>query len=153
MTARSLAPLFLLFLLVLAASSLSGCKEEDNPFRRRPLAPENDTPQWRYYHNYSMFLHEHGVLEKALEATMVQVKASWARLREYLIGMRDNLPPDRAFDFLQIFKEYEEVMGACTDYRVNFRAALFRVRSLRKRIERRFSPKKIYPDFRPPKGR
>ncbi len=143
-------PRLILFAAVLLALVLtSGCKEEDNPFRRQPVTAEQNTPQWRYYHNYKMFEYESRNMGTALSRGRTAVDASWVRLREYLTSMRDNMPEEMAFEFLELTDSYDRVM---TDYLDNHKSPNLtsnKLESLNDRITGKYHYSKVWPDWKP----
>ncbi|MFA4985172.1 MAG: hypothetical protein WC712_01180 [Candidatus Brocadiia bacterium] len=146
---RTVAGIALALAAVVMVLCTQGCKDPGEVFKRRPITPAQNTPEWRYYHNYRMYDHESGVLEEALTRGKLQVKSSWPRLREYLTSMRDNLPADKSFDFTGICNDYDTVMSTYLEKSGNGRVALQKIETLRHRIEFAYTPEKVYPNWKP----
>ncbi|GAB4152007.1 MAG: hypothetical protein Kow00107_02600 [Planctomycetota bacterium] len=141
--------IFLAAIAIFAVLSLSACKDEDNPFRRKPVTPEQNNPQWRYYHNYKMFEHESRVLKDYLTGNRNAVRASWARLKEYLLSMKENMPEDKGFEFLELYDAYDKAISDHLEKYRSGEATLSRVESLNYRIEKDYHYSKVWPDWRP----
>ena len=135
-----------MLVILLFVVPICGCDNE-NPFKRKQLSPENNTPLRRYYHSYKMYIHEHKVLERYLDGGgKLKVRHSWARLREHLLGMKENMPEEMAFDFLVIIDEYDAALSLFIKRNKSPRVTLSKITRKRFSIERKYKPSKVYPE-------
>lgn len=136
---------YIAFFCILIALTACGCDDENSPMKRKPLTEEQNTPEWRYSFNYSMFNHEYRVLSDSLETSRVRALSSWSRLREYLVSMKENLPADKSFEFLDIVNSFDSIMSTYINDRKPGSLVAMRLSTPYKQIERDYKPSKIYP--------
>jgi hypothetical protein len=136
-------------LIVLAVLVTVGCKDEDSPFHRQAIKPEQNNPQWRYYHNYSMYEHEYRLLIQYVHENRSGVRASWSRLKEYLLSMKENMPEEKGFEFLEVYDSFDRAISDHLEKYRSGEATAGRLDSLNYKIEKDFHYTRVWPDWKP----